>query len=604
MSSFARVRSALRPFVHRSLRGRRLRRVGTLSSVIAILTVLLGWWLAVGDGPVEREARQALQLERPVYERAALEFREFTFDDAEHLRMTAAYDEMVRSRRPLDVDDDRTEAAILRERTRGALILAGAALASWDPDKLPEHTALVASLRSHQADLASPPPTTKRSFNWHDARELGLLRRVAEDGFVPVVTRYRSPLSVPQAIGVVGALACGLLALLLTVVGPVLVGIAVATEMHENTLQPLSGSSLTSREIALGLVAGALAPVGLLAAPLLGIACIAASIAGTGSHFPAFVALLLTNAFATAMVSLTIGLHAGRRRGPGAVGMSLLAVLATWGLVGLPLGFAPVGADEAAALTVLQSGGMVHLVRDALLGGAVPTHWALAPRFAAGAFATLVVAILALRAAERRIPGRFVPSLHPLEAIAGAATLTAVTMVAASSGRSIVAAWATMAAMMMPLQVLLMARVPTGDAPAGRVRVGLGPLALEYASWVALHLGAMMVVFPAVRVHTTWWGAAEIAWALGIAGLAALRVVAVVARLPAMIMSGAAFLVAIAAFVHGVQSMRAGTQLRVLLTHVDPWLTTALAGLAVVIPVVLAWPLLATRPRDAAPTRS
>ncbi|MBX7082192.1 MAG: hypothetical protein K1X88_23490 [Nannocystaceae bacterium] len=595
MSRLARVRSALLPFVHRSLRGRRLRRVGVLSLVFTLVATALASWIALDDSPVAREAREALRVERPLHERAFFEFREFTFTDTEHARMTAAYQAFAAapSLRENPDEDDRT--TILRERTRSAVDIAGAAIASWDPARHAAHADTVARLRAQRDRMGPQQQLNRRTFDWNDPKAVALLQRLADDGFIPTVTRYRSPLSLQQAIALVAAFACGLLGLLLTVVGPVLVGIAAATEVHENTLQPLSGSALDSREIALGLVAGALAPIALIAAPLLGLACVGAAIAGATTSFLAFVGLLLANGFAAAMASLTVALHAGRRRGPGAVGMSLFAVLGTWGLVGLPLGFAPVGNDEAAALTVLQSGGMVHLVRDALLGASIPTRFALAPRFAVGALATVVVGVLALRAAERRIPGRFVASLRPVEAMLGALTLTAVTMVAASSGRSIVAAWATMAAMIMPLQVLLMARVPTGDAPTGRMQLGLRGLAVEYAGWIGLHLLAMVLVFPATAQQATWFGGLAVAWAIAVAGLAAIRVVAAPARLPTMVLAGVAFLAAIAAFFQGVDAMRSASQIRVTLAYFHPVLQLAVAVLAVGIPTVLAWPLVPRR---------
>ena len=57
------LRAAARPFVARSLRGPRLKRSLALSALLALVTCVLGAWLALGDGEVERGTRQSLRLD-------------------------------------------------------------------------------------------------------------------------------------------------------------------------------------------------------------------------------------------------------------------------------------------------------------------------------------------------------------------------------------------------------------------------------------------------------------------------------------------------------------------------------------------------------------
>ena len=588
MSLVQSLRVAALPFVTRSLRGARSRRLWVLAAVLAMATSLIGGWLALGNGELERGIREDMKLEPRRYE---VEQREFTVivpdDDVQ-------WERALRDREALLAGDVEPHPSALRERMfAGRRVMQQATMHPLQsvPERHRELYRAAAALVGDQDPAISLGRA--RTFDWINGNDVDQLRAIVDRNGIPELARYESPLGLGGAVRLVGLLASGLLLVLVIVVGPVLTGIAVAQESHENTLQPVAGTALSARQIALGLVLGALAPVAIVAAPQLALAAIAAIVAGNIGAFGAFVALLVPCAWAITMLALAVGLFAGRRRGTGAIGITLLAGLGVWLCAGIPLGFERLNRSTAAVMTLLPSGGLFHCMREAFLGSARGGSYEareLGMRLLAAAIASIVVGVLALRAAERRVPGRFVAPLHRSEVLVGSAVLSALTLLAMCElgGREV--AFVSLAAMVMPMQILLMARVPVGDAPSGRGIVGLPALLGEFAGFVAIHGAlALAIVGAEFLERLDEPGTLHLLWALAIAPLVAIRIVAAPPKLTVSVWAGFAFVLAIIEYITGCAQVGGAARHESFLplARVSPWLALLHVALLVLVPWTL-----------------
>lgn len=545
------LRVAARPFVTRSLRAGRGRRFVALALVLLVGTVAMGLWLAQGSGPLERRFREGIEVEQ---RRELREHREFVVfaDTDEQAQILAREIEQQRS----------TGTPVGRgSMTASGAIWLRAAMAEPVPAGHREHAAFLAIqdraaelLDRHGADTRVPG---RVPFSWYDANDVARVRSILDRELVPAVVRYASPLDVTATSGVVGLLATLIALVLVLGIAPVLAGIAAAQESHENTLQPLAGTALRPRQLALGLAIGACVPVLIVAAPLLVVAAVAA-IATTGAlAWLALLALMLASAWALTLLAQTTGLFAGRKRTPGPIAVSLLAVLGTWLLVGAAIGFAKLGREDVAMMTLLPSGALTHLARlafvaDVDLTASVP----LQDGFRVGVLAATLVAVvlggLALLATERRILGRHAPPLRRGEALVGSTALSAIVLLALSSFADDLAWFAGLAALVMPLQILLMGRVPNGDAPSGTRSIAIGSLLTDFWAMVGVYAALSLLTRPLGGVLEALPATLEVGYALTIAALVALRVVAAPAKLGASIWAGFAFVFAIVCFGAGV----------------------------------------------------
>jgi hypothetical protein len=592
MSFIDSVRIAALPFVTRSLRGQRGRRLALLAVVLAVINVVLGLWLAFGSGALERGIREDLRLEPSRFDRERREFVVVLNDDTEFAHAERARELMYQR----GIASERNGVLGLRA-VEGYMTLDAAVAAGTRGETGFAHQELLGRARTLLTALGDPGPVVGRvrvaGFDWTRGPDRMLLAQIVERGGVPAVERYASPLGGREAIGIVGLLAAAMLLALTTVLGPVMTGIAVAQESHDNTLQPIAGSALSARQIAIGLVLGASAPIAIVAAPQLLLVGTIGLLRGELLPLLGLLVLLAPCAFAVTMLSLAVGLFAGRRRSGGAIGITLLAGLGTWLCAGIPLGFHAFGRSESAAVTLLPSGGLVHFVRAAFIASEPIKHAQdLGWRMAAAAVASLVVGMLALRAAERRVPGRFVAPLQRGEALLGAGVLSALSLIALGHYPGPEVMLASLAIMVMPMQVLLMARVPAGDSPSGSGVPNLRGLLGEFAVYVGLHGAlALVMVGPGFVLRGLGSvGVLHLAWALAISALVAIRIVAAPARLPASIFAGFAFVLAIVEFVTGsMQMLSSSRSISALpLWSVSP--TLALGQLALL--VVLPWTLV------------
>jgi hypothetical protein len=615
MHPMTELRAAVRPFVARSLRGPRARRSLALSAVLAAVVVALGLWLARGDGELERETRRGLRLEKSSHELMVQEFvfvahNEWALRDAKsELRLLVESDH---------VDFDRHGGALHQMAAAGHDTLR-AALAVH-PVAIPiEHAELAGRARivlDRHAHWSSDRRVGRSAgFDWNDEAYVGRLRTIVEHDLVPEIVEYGSPLGTRESIGIVGLLAGLLLTVLATVVAPVLVGIAVAQETHENTLQPLTGTSLSPRQLALGLIVGPAAPVAIVALPQLALVLFASVLVARPLPALAFVALLVPCVFALAMLAQVVGLHAGKRRGAGIIGITLLALAGTWALVGFALGIDQwFTRSKAGVMALVPSGGLVHFLREAFVGGlTLPAHlevvdgvW-FGTRLVVSAITCVVLGVLALRATERRILGRFATPLSRTEAFVGVAVLSTLTLLAVPEGAT--QAWlGTLAMLVMPMQIFVMGRVPVGDAPAGTARVRTGALLGEFAAFVAIH-----AVFATAIVGVGWLddlrpvSTLQLGWGLAVAALVSIRVVAAPAKLPVLVWAGFAYVLAIITFVTGAINLASArqpyghrTELLFALWEASPVLGLVQAAFTLAIPVLFVRALRQPTRADAA----
>lgn len=606
------LRAACLPFVTRTLRGPRLRRSVALSLLLALVTCVLGAWIATGDGELERESRRVLRLEKSAQQRAHEDFVLYAYDPQALARLESERDDLW-SGGPLETHygELRGTVALANETLRTAL---GVQTIPKRHEELYERARALADRQPDRPNRLTVGRAT--AFDWNRPRDVTRLQAIVEHELVPGVELYRSPIGPLQAVAIVGLLAGLLLTLLMTVVVPVLVGIAVAQESHENTLQPLCGTSLSPRQIAIGLLVGAAAPVLIIAVPQLAVAAVAAVITGSMLPFLAFFGLLLPCTWVLVSLAQVVGLQAGKRRGPGMIGITLLAMASVWTIAGLVLGFQTGGGTkQAAMMALLPSGALGHFLHEAFLGDTNTFTreghelW-FAGRLATAVFACVVLGVLGMLATERRILGRYAPPLRRGEAVLGVGVLALLTLLAAP-GSSTELWMASLAMMVMPMQIFVTGRVPIGDAPAGTTRVPLAPLLGEFAAFVGIHaVIAILVLGPGWLDQLQPIASLQLAWGLAVAALVSIRVVAMPAPLPVLVWAGFAYMVAIITFGTGIGNMASqmrsaypSSEILFVLWKASPMLGLVQAALTIAIPILLvralARPAAARPPGDA-----
>jgi hypothetical protein len=521
------LHAACLPFVTRALRGSARRRITLGSALLAVLVVLIGAWIGRSPHDGAHDLRVSLGLETSRWEREQAEFTIFVDDDRERQDVLAQGDHRPAGQR----------WSPLRHRAEEAWVLLDIAA---DPHVVPPRSEQALyrqaqALRNARLDLAPDDLHVRRShqrFDWWDPHARARLLRVVDAELHPHVVVYASPLDTATTVRLVGALAAGVLLMLLTVVAPLWVGVQLAQELHENTLQPLTGTALTARQLVLGLVAGPLAPVVLVAAPLA--ATMLAAAAAAGHVVPALGMVGMGLAMSAMLVGLAmlVALAVGRRRAPGIVGIGLLALLGMAALSGLAAGLR-LDAHMLGAVTILPGAGPVHLASEAffprvyLSGGEAA---ALDLRLGLATVSAMVLAGLALRALERHVGGTsHAGALRPVEAGVGALVLAALAVAAipakASAGET---ALASLTLALLPLQLVLMGRVPGGEAPPSLRRVPVARLLVEHGLWVGLVLALALAVegAPHHPGAEALVGVLHLGWAVVVTALVTLRAVA------------------------------------------------------------------------------
>ena len=520
------IHSASVPFVYRVFRGNRLRRYALVSVALGLLSVLLGTWLAFGYGELEREIRSELDLEVSTWEREHSTFTDISFDAEEYERAIADRQRLIAS----GLDPNAPYSGSLGHLVENAKWELYAATKHAYPLR-PEHEAL---RQQAQALLDRYPVLSGNDygmgFDWNQPDSVHRLQAIVDAQLVPHVELYASPLSLRDGIGVVGLIAGALGMLTLLVGAPLFAGAQIAQEAHENTLQPLLGTRLTPRGLVLGLTAGPFAAAGLFAAPQLLVYAIAGVVAGHAVAVPGFILLTVATAALLTMVVQLLGYGMGRRWASGLVGTALTVLLVASMMIATGIAF-NLDDESAGLVTIVPQTGCVHLLLEtfipqARLHGSDAILLDLRLVFAAVAFA--ILGVIAVRALERRVTARTQASLLPGEALVAALVLIGMALSAVPEFRPreiIPTYFISLALLVIPLQVLVMSRVPMGDGPAKLRKIPLRRVLAELGLWLAIHAVLVLAIGDG-DMPLSLGGGFYLLWALGVAALCAVRVAA------------------------------------------------------------------------------
>ncbi len=516
------------PFVHRVFRGQRGKRYVLVSLAFTLLTVLLGTWVAFGSGDLERDLRHELGLEQSVSTRARETYTDISFDREQYQWAMRDRERLIAHlRQPAPLDDRFGHIGALMEQAKWELASA--------VSQTPPHRADLQQLHDRAARLLEAYELRQGYehgdfFDWHDPHRVRRLQAIVDAELVPNVELYASPLTLREGIGVIGFIAgaMGLLALL--VGAPLFAGAQIAQEAHENTLQPLLGTRLTPRGLVIGLTMGPLAAAAVFAAPQLLVCMLAGLTVGHATAVPGFLLLTVATSLLLTMLTQLLGYGMGRRWASGLVATVLTAMLVISSFVAIGIA-AEMNDDLTGFVTLVPQTGSVHLLfatfaPRARLTASEAMMLDLRLVFATVAFA--VLGFVTLRALERRITGRLQAAVTRVEAIFAAVTLVlmAVAVVPEIHPRDALPCYfLTLALLLVPLQLLLMGRVPTGDGPAKLRTIPLRRLLGEYALWIAIH--GVLVVSLTGGFAFSFVGAFYLVWAVTVAALVSVHVAAI-----------------------------------------------------------------------------
>ena len=599
------LHAASLPFITRALRGGRKLRYTGAAVLLALLSVVIGCWLALGSGTLEHELRVGFKLERPMHLQEQQDFKIFAEDPEELRRLQDAVRKYTSgpglrafAKAPQDYNDGfqvserLSEALDLVTRVRHPNIF------KIDADLRGPAEAFLARHEIH-LDM------TRGWDRWSEDEMNDQLRVMLARNLVPEVALYRSPLTIVDAVRVTGLVAGSFAMLLLMLFAPVLAGTQMAQEVHENTLQPLTGTALSARQLVLGMTLGPVSVIALLAAPQLLLFLAAA--ASFGHILPALgmVAVCLASGAFLTMFAQLAGLALGRQRSSGMLGVALLALLAPLTMLGAVLALEMPG-RAVGVLGLLPQGAASYMLLESFLpaGTAMRCPNLDATELASaqlaviiGALGMLCFAWLGLRALERRVGELSPTALSRGEALLGAlVSIVLVTLANPYQENSYNAAadfyLLNFGFVLVPMAILLMMRVPMAEAPTALRRVPIGPLMLEFAAGIALFF-AVCIAFMGVDqleiVHSPV-ALAYLAWTITVAGLLTLRVAALPMGWLAKLWVGVCSLALGVGFVHTVRWTRSAyMQTADILGfwEVSPLLGVLQAVMLVLIPAVL-----------------
>jgi hypothetical protein len=596
------------PFVTRSLRGPRRRRIALLGAIFAALSIVASMWLTLGSGSLEQGFREEVGLERSQWERERLEYIVITHDPFEFERLDQERAWLVTQPAAFDSPDPEVysdEYSRLRGTMSEAFTLLDQASRS-EPRNGAE-----AGLQAAASELLgrtpypevwiNPDDVDYYGFHWDNADERERLVSILDAKGVPKVSLYASPLGMSDALKLLGFIAGGALSLMFLVFGPLLVGIQQAQEVHENTLMPMTGTALGPRELALGLAAGPLAVIGILAAPQVGLLGITAAISGNAGWALAFVvALLATGALMTALAQLA-GHVAGKRRTPGMVGIALLMFLGAAWFVGLVFAI-ELDNDTASLLSLAPHGGVLVLLgetfvsREAEIGLLADAYQSIA----AATAGTALLAYLATQALSSRISGRFGPTLGPWSARVGALACLFLALMAApqpdmswNPGEGdVVFFFVSLGLLVLPFALFVIARVPIGDFPAKLRTISLPRLLGELGLFALAHFIACLALTTDLRGFGLFNPIAlgYLLWCYLVLGLIAIRMVAIPNRIASSLWIGFCAVALVVAFIHAVawsSENLHGVEDVFALSHLSPFLGFIQAALLAWIPISL-----------------
>lgn len=604
MSHLRQLHAASLPFVARALRGGRRLRYALGALLLSVLTVVLGFWIALGPGRLEHELRSGFNLEPSMYTQEMVDYKVFA-DDAQEVA------ELTRDIKALRAPDMLRLVAADRvshqHDWRAVNAIESGIEALEFAANAPTYDRLQSDLqrraRTMLGELDLPQGHRVDWMYWHDPDHVGRVRAVLDSRLTPTVTVYSSPLGVSDAIRLTGLFAGGILLCLLLLFAPVLAGTQMAQEVHENTLQPLTGTALNSRDLVLGMTAGPLVIVGLLAAPQV-VLLLGAALAG-GAVLPALGMLTaaLAGALFLTMLAQLAGLALGRQRTPGIIGVALLGALVPLTMLGAALAL-ELPSRAVGMLALLPQAGSSFLLFESLSLPLVENdpyytgvmHSLVADAHfatAVGAIGMLCFAFLGLRALERRVGDLAPTALTRVEATVGALVST-VLIILANPWRSNPAEFylLNLVLVSVPLGILLMMRVPQVDVPLAHRQIPVVGLLGEFATNVGLFLAISVGIMGLDRltILDSPVALAYTAWTIAVAGLIAIRVAALPLKLLSKVWLAVCMIGLGAAFIHAVEWARRpshGAEDIFALWQVSPLLGVVQIALLIAIPVTL-----------------
>ncbi len=529
------LRESSLPFVARTFRGNRLRRYATGSVLLGVLSVLVGLWLSFGTGEFEQDMRRVMDLEQNSWDQDRVTFR-ITAHDIYHLESLS---QELKRLEATGQPDEYSQIGSERERAYSTLYTA----LSVEPP--PEYRDLEAQARALLR--AHPPARTATGedaqwhysqdvrdwqFNWLQEPERARLQAIIDRELKPEVVLYESPLRFADGIRVTGAVAGGLVVLLMLVVAPLSSGATLAQEVHENTLQPVLGTRLRPIDIICGLTMSGLALGGLLAAPSLLVMLAAGLVAGSQAQLLAFLLLLPAASLFTVLLTQLVGFGLGKRWSSGIVATVLTAALCMAML--FSIGFGMNLDDEMIGFVAMMPPvGLVHALREVFVPGVRLNAAEVAEAMQVSGLAVVgfgALAVIMGRALTRRIEGRTQASLTRIEGFVAAGLTLMLALVVVpdfKDSNAVQAYFVSLGLVALPWMLILGGRVPVGDGPSKLRTIPLRSIMVELLGYVAIHTTVLVTIFGVDHIPWTAMGGFHLAWALAVMGLVAVRMVAI-----------------------------------------------------------------------------
>ncbi|MBL4688527.1 MAG: hypothetical protein JKY37_28315 [Nannocystaceae bacterium] len=531
----------------RTLRGKRRQHLLAIASVLPLLSLILGVWFTFGAGSTAHNVRRSADLEPSMETRAFAEHTIFVHSPEELGVLAMQRDVVVQAGAGFQTGfrgDNEPVPWRFGESIDNAHAAVAFAMANIDacaPAQRQRLETLAAGLDPSRFFSADTWP---HGFTCSPT-DVDTIARFGASGFVPTVTLYASPLSAVDLLRVFGALCGAVFGALMLLVGPLWAGAAIAQEVHEDTLQPLTGTALTARQLAVGMLAGPMVAIGIAAAP--SAATFVALSLLVGNLVPALFAVALTIIVAALMATgaVLVGLSLGQRRSPGVVGVLLLTGLGAALSIGAAIGYELSNRSVGAAM-VVPATSIAHFIREALL----PAHalssghalrLGLSLLGAALGFATL--AALGTIVVQRWLARDPTGLVRRHEAFVAAMTISALVLVGLWDGPRTMSELVTISAIMVaiPWLVIVMARVPAGETPAPLRVVPVVHIVGELGVVVVLHTIACGLIATEPDLHHVLGvGTLHVVWAVGVAGLIAIRLAAAPSSLATRVLLAAA----------------------------------------------------------------
>jgi hypothetical protein len=543
------------PFVTRSLRGGRGQRYALFSLLGAIGVLLLGLWLALSPGRFAHNIRVDLDLERDEWEWMHAEFMVFAHDPSSELEFERDVERMRAQGIYAFATDEEVYRATWAAHVSALDELMSAA--SSVNVETPEHERLRDRARVLLDYQRQPDPYDAGGYYyaWSDPSKVARLERILDRAAIPEVRRYRSPLGVGEGMALVGLLAGLALAISVTVVGPLLVGIQQAQEQHENTLAPLTGSGFRPDRLALGLASGPTAMVALFAAPQLLLMLGAMVLAGRPLIGLALLVVLATTSVFVTFAAQLLGHVLGPKRTPGVVALLLSGLFGVSWLAGGSLA-AELSDEIAGIAAVLPTVGIVGMLVNSFGMFGVRAEAIADSRLLvtslAWSLAAIVFAGLTLQVLARKLEGRAGAPLSARATALGAVTSMVLINLAIPDLRGHeqnLRVYFGLAGLSVPFTLLFMGRIAIGEEPARLRRIPVPRLLGEFAAWFVAHALITTALFQLDLDVLHPIAIAWLAWCVGVLGLMAIRAVALPVELATHLLLGACGIGLIVGFV-------------------------------------------------------